>query len=84
MVTYEAQNLQAVEPESLPRDKGVRVFVHAELDGMGFNEVTLSADTREALETYIWNEWVGEGGDEDWFTWVKSTIVTLPMLPSAA
>jgi hypothetical protein len=64
-VTYEVAHLQAVEPDELPRDAGVDVFVHEELDGMGFNTVTLSAPDRDVLIEYVREQF----GDEDaeWF-----------------
>lgn len=64
-MTYEVAHLQAVEPDELPRDQGVDVFVHADLDGMGFNTVTVSGPDRDALIEYVRDQW----GDEDaaWF-----------------
>lgn len=64
-MTYELSYLQAVEPEALPRDRDVDVFVHEELDGQGFNEVSLSAETPEQIVAYVREFWGDD--DEKWF-----------------
>jgi hypothetical protein len=59
-------DMQAVEPDTLEAQHGVRWEITEEADSMGFPRVTVSADKREDLIAYIADQW---GADEDpaWF-----------------
>lgn len=74
--TYMLTDLQACAVEDLPRDTGVEVIVHGDLDDMGMNTVDLEGSSRQALIEYVRDNW----GDEDmhWFyEYVESRVVEI-------
>ena len=62
---FYVNDLQAVEPDELEPADGIEVVLDDELDGMGFNRVTVYGPTPEDVVEYVRREW----GDEDpeWF-----------------
>lgn len=62
--TYEIARLQAAAPDELPRDRGVDVFVHDDLDD-GLVCVTVSGPDRDALVDYVREQWGDD--DREWF-----------------
>jgi hypothetical protein len=70
---YYVDDIQAVEPEALPDVEGVTVTVADDLDSMGFNRVTIAAETPEAIVDYVRQNWGTD--DEDWLEeWVTNRI----------
>jgi len=70
---YLVSNIQATEPEALPKAQGIRVTVEPEHDSMGFNTVTIEATSREVLLAYVREHW--GSGDEEWLEeWVDRRI----------
>ena len=71
---FMVDDLQAVEPDELPRDGEVEVSLADEKDSMGFDRVELRARTREALLEYVREHW-GDG-DAAWFeTYVEDRVL---------
>jgi hypothetical protein len=63
---FMVDGIQAVEPEHLGRRDGILVTVDEPSDSMGFPTVMVAAESREALLSYIHDEWSAEV-DEEWF-----------------
>lgn len=58
--------LQAVEPESLDAVEGIYVRVVEECDDMGFPRVDVFGPTRDAVISYVREQWCAEE-DPAWF-----------------
>lgn len=66
LLHFAVEDLQACEPEALDWHRpDVVLFLHDGLDSMGFNRVTVTADTHEALISYVREFWGDD--DEEWF-----------------
>lgn len=67
---YRVTALQAVEPDELFRNKpeSVTVDVSDELDGMGFNTVTITAPTEGEVFAFVLNNWGDDAATGGWFT----------------
>ena len=74
IIEYLLDYLQAVEPDALTTADGITVVVDDELDSMGFNRVSISGPTREAVVEYVRANWGDD--DRDWFAeWVENRVV---------
>lgn len=73
---YLLTDLQACEPDELPRDGDVVVHLHDETDDMGFPSVDLESPTETALLDYVREHWGDE--DPDWFReYVVGRVVSI-------
>jgi hypothetical protein len=70
-VEWEVGYVPAMAPEELPRDEGVRVFVHD-----SEREVTLTAATVDEIVAYVVRYWGDD--DEGWLADLRARAVPFP------
>jgi hypothetical protein len=72
---WEIAYIPAMAPEELPRDEGIRVFVH----DSGY-EVSLYGESADAILTYIDKHWGGE--DRVWMQNLRASATEFPVTPT--
>lgn len=85
-----AISLEACAPESLRADERVQaevindhghqvwnleVNLHRTLNSNGFNEVEIVATEEHVLLDFVYDHWVGQGGDTEWFHEIACTEI---------